>query len=65
MTEPTATIQFIENWLASKQTVLLGSSWDVTNPQRRRLAAEWFRGQMIEFVEAVDAAAEAKAQSTA
>jgi hypothetical protein len=46
----TAIIESIDTWLTTKQTVLWGSTWDVTSPARRRLAAEWFHEQMAAWL---------------
>lgn len=39
-----------ENWLASLGTTLW-ANWDVTDPERRRLAAEWFEDQLLSYEE--------------
>jgi hypothetical protein len=40
----------IERWLLSKHATLW-ADWDITDPKRRRKAAEWFLKEMESFRE--------------
>jgi hypothetical protein len=49
-------VEQVEGWLLAKH-VTLWSDWDVTRPQRRRLAAEWFlreNASLMAWLEAQD-----------
>jgi hypothetical protein len=48
VTEVEQTIEMIEQWLASKGVTLWGD-WDITRPDRRHQAAEWFMAQVLDF----------------
>lgn len=39
----------IEEWLASKN-VDLWADWRISDPERRKLAAEWFGQQMADYL---------------
>jgi len=41
-------IEIIEQWLDTKPYTLW-ATWDLSQPERKRLAAEWFAKEIVDF----------------
>ena len=48
-------VECLEDYLASKQCVMWGRTFDVTQPDTRRQAAEWLYSQIVGVIEMADA----------
>lgn len=48
-------VESIDRWLADKRCVIWGQGFDISDDGRRRRAALWLYGQIIDWVASIEA----------